>query len=171
MTDANSQRPRIADIIRESGKMGGDAGGASQDQLAAFAAAISGAPAGTVLASEAIANELAQRFPKLASKASVERDTDAAYETAGRALILALQACGYTLSAAFDTSSGAVLETKKPMSLLAGPFVVVITITDGGTQTHLAGTAQHTGVDWGQNAKLLNALFDKTNEYLTLFRS
>jgi hypothetical protein len=171
MSDATAARPRIADIIRDSGKMGGDASGASQDQLAAVAAAISGAPAGTILASEAIANELAQRFPKLASKTSVERNLEAAYETGGRALILALQACGYVINAAFDTSSGAVLETKKPVSLLAPPFVVILTLTDGGAQTHLAGTAQHTGVDWGQNAKLLNALFDKANEYLALFKS
>jgi hypothetical protein len=171
MTSEPSPRPRIADIIRDSGKMGGDQSGPSQDQLAAIAAAIGGASAGTVLASEQLASELAKRFPRLSSGAALERDLDAAYETTGRALILALQACGLTLSAAFDTASGAILELKKAMSLLAPQFTVTIAITEHNMSTHLAARAQHTGMDWGQNAKLLNQLFDKTSEYLSLFKT
>ena len=86
-------------------------------------------------------------------------------------MILALQACGLNLTAAFDTESGAALEVKKPMSLLAPGFTLAITLTDRGSVTHVSGQAQHTGLDWGQNAKLLNGLFDKTDEYLTRFKS
>jgi hypothetical protein len=172
VTSEQVPRPRIADIIRDSGKMGADQPGPSQDQLAAIAGAIGGgASAGTVLASEQLANELAQRFPRLSTNATVERDFEAAYATAGRALILALQANNHTLSAAFDTASGAILEVKKPLSLLAPPFTVTITMTDLGATTRLAAIAQHTGMDWGQNAKLLSQLFDKTNEYLSLFKT
>jgi hypothetical protein len=169
----NSQAPRarIADIIRESGKLGADQPGVSQSQLDAVAAVLSGASAGTVFASEAITGELAKRFPKLSPCATVERDVDASYEPAGRALILALQSCGLNLSAAFDTESGAILEAKKPMSLTAAAFTVTIAIVDSGAVTHLRGQAQHTGMDWGQNAKLLNQLFDKTSDYLNLFKS
>jgi len=167
---SETPRARIADIIRDSGKMGGDQPGVS-DQIAAFATGISGAPAGTIFASEQLSDALAKRFPKLAASASVERDADAPYETAGRALILALQACGLNLTAAFDTESGAMLEVKKPMSLLAPPFTISITIAERGATTHFSGQSQHTGADWGRNAKLLNELFDKTNDYLKLFKS
>jgi serine/threonine protein phosphatase PrpC len=169
VTSEQPRRACIADIIRDSGKMGADQAAPSQDQLAAIAGAIGGASAGTVLASEQLANELAQRFPRLSTNAAVERDFEALYATAGRALILALRANNHALSAAFDTASGAILEVKKPMSLLAPPFTVTITMTDLGATTRLAAIAQHTGLDWGQNAKLLSQLFDKTNEYLSLF--
>jgi hypothetical protein len=165
-------RARIADIIRASGKMGTDQAGASPEQLAALASVIGGGASGaTIQLSEALSEEVAKRFPKFASSSSVERDADAPYETAGRALILALQACGLSLAAAFDTESGAALEVKKPMSLLAPGFTLAISLTDRGAVTHLSGQAQHTGLDWGQNAKLLNGLFDKTNEYLARFES
>jgi hypothetical protein len=171
VTSEQSPRARIADIIRDSGKVGNDQPGPSQDQLAAFTAVISGASAGTVLASEALVDELAKRFPRLSTSAVVERDFDAPYETAGRAFILALQAGDFILNAAFDTASGAMLEVKKPMSLLAVAYTVTATINDGGATTHLKAQATHTGMDLGQNAKLLNQLFDKTNEYLTLFKA
>jgi hypothetical protein len=170
--NSEAPRARIADIIRTSGKMGADTPGVSNDQLSAIASAIgTGASAGTVLASEAITDELAKRFPKLAPTATVERDFDAAYEQAGRALILALQACSMNVSAAFDTGSGAMLEVKKPMSLTAPPYSITIAITDRGASTHFSAQAQHTGMDWGQNAKLLGGLFDKTDDYLKLFKS
>lgn len=170
--NAEAPRARIADIIRDSGKMGGDQPGVSQDQLAAIASVMGGgASAGTVFASEAIADELAKRFPQLAPSAAVERDVDAPYEKAGRALVLALQACGLNITAAFDTESGAMLEVKKPMSLMAVPFSVTIAIVDRGATTHLTGQAQHTGVDFGRNVKLLTELFDKTNDYLKLMSS
>ena len=169
---SEAPRARIADIIRDSGKMGTDAPGISQSQFAAIASAIGGgASAGTFYASQAISDELAKRFPKLSATGAVERDLAAPYDTAGRALILALQACGITIDAAFDTESGAMLELKKPMSLTAPPFTVVLAILDCGAATHVKGQSQHTGFDWGQNAKLLNQLFDKTNEYLNLFKS
>lgn len=139
--------------------------------MAALAAAMSGASAGTVLATEELADELAKRFTGLSTKAVVERDFEASYETTARALILALQRCKHTLNAAFDTTTGAVLEAKKPVALLTGEFKMTIAITDRGAVTHLSGQAGHIGMDWGQNAKLLNELFDKTNEYLALFKS
>ena len=141
-------RARIADIIRASGKMGTDQAGASPEQLAALASVIGGGASGaTIQLSEALSEEVAKRFPKFASSGSVERDADAPYETAGRALILALQACGLNLTAAFDTESGAALEVKKPMSLLAPGFTLAITLTDRGSVTHVSGQAQHTGLD------------------------
>lgn len=152
--------------------MGTDQAGASPEQLAALASVIGGGASGaTVQLSEALSEEVAKRFPKFASSSSVVRDFAANYETAGRALILALQASGLNLTAAFDTESGAALEVKKPMSLLAPGFTLAITLTDRGSVTHLAGHAQHTGLDWGQNAKLLNQLFDETAEYLRRFKS
>jgi hypothetical protein len=151
--------------------MGSDETGLSQDQLTAIATAISGAAsAGTILAAEAIDNELAKRFHALSTEALVERDLDGAYETVGRALILALQACGHTLSAAFDAASGAMLEAKKPLSVFAPPFTVTLAVADNGATTHLSAHAEHVGMDWGQNTKVLNQLLDKTNEYLTLFK-
>ncbi len=172
MSSADAPRVRISDIIRNSGKMGTDTPGMSPEQLASMAAAISGTPAAAVLASQELSDELAKRFPKLSPTSALERDFEAPYEMAGRALVLALQACGFVLGAAFDTGSGAMLEVKKPMSLLAVPFTVTVTIVDRGATTHFSGQAQHTGVDWGgKNAKLLNQLFDKTNDYLKLFRS
>ena len=171
MSSAEPPRARIADIIRESGKMGNAATGVTPDQIAAFAATIGGASAGAFLASESLADELAKRFSRLATNAALERELDAPYETAGRALILALQACNHVLNAAFDTASGAILETKKPMSLLAPAFTVTIAITDNGATTHLNAQAQHTGMNWGQNQKVLNELFTKTDDYLTLFKS
>lgn len=169
--NAENARPRIADIIRESGKMGPDASPTSQSELASIAAAISGGSAGAFLASEAVTDELAKRFPKLATTAAVERDGDAGYATAARALVLALQSCGFNIVAAFDTEGGSVLEVKKPLSLLAPAFSVIVAVSDRGATTHFRSQAQHTGMDWGQNAKLLNQLFDKTNEYLQLFKS
>ncbi len=165
-------RARVADIIRASGKLGIDQPGASAEQLAALASVIGGGASGaTIQLSEALSEEVAKRFPKFASSSSVERDFADPYETAGRALILALQACGLNLTAAFDTESGAVLEVKRPMSLLAPGFTLAITLTDRGDVTHFSGQAQHTGLDWGQNAKLLNQLFDKTDEYVMRFKS
>jgi hypothetical protein len=164
-------RARIADIIRASGKMGADQAGASPEQLAALSAALGGASAATIQVSEALSDELAKRFPKFASSSSVERDFAIPYETAGRALILALQACGINLTAAFDTESGAALEVKKPMALLAPAFTLTITLADRGNVTHVSGQAEHTGLDWGQNAKLLNQLFDATNEYVARFKA
>jgi hypothetical protein len=174
--NSGTPRARIADIIRDSGKMGGDVPGASPDQIAAAASAISGAmtgvSAGTFAAAEAIDDELAKHFSALSPTATVERDVEAPYETAGRALILALQACGFNIGAAFDTESGAMLEVKKPLSLASVAFAVTLAIADRGATTHLSGQATHTGVDWGsQNAKVLNALFDKANDYLKLFKS
>jgi hypothetical protein len=167
---SETPRARIADIIASSGKMGADRAGA-ESQVAAMAAAISGVPSGTFLASEEITDALAKRFPKLEAKGSVERDVDAPYETAGRALILALQSCGLSIGAAFDTESGAVLEVKKPMTLLAPSFALTIAVADRGATTHLTAQAQHAGMDWGQNSKLLAQLFDTTDGYLKLFKS
>jgi hypothetical protein len=174
--NSGTPRARIADIIRDSGKMGGDAPGASPEQLAAAASALSGLAGGvspgTFAAAEAIDEALAKRFSALSPTATVERDVEAPYESAGRALILALQACGFNVAAAFDTDSGAVLEANKPLSVASVAFAVTLAITDRGATTHLNGKAQHIGVDWGgQNVKLLNALFDKTNDYLKLFKS
>jgi hypothetical protein len=164
-------RTRIADIIRDCGKISSDRPDLSRDQLAAITSAIAGASAGTFLASAALSDELAKRFPRLSTNAVVERELDASYETAGRALILALHAGNDLLSAAFDTAGGAVLEVKRPMTLLAPAFTVAIEISDRGATTHLRGQAGHTGMDWGQNAKLLDQLFDKTADYLSLFKS
>jgi|SRR5579883_1324494 len=171
MTVPGAPRPPIAEIIRDSGKMGADASGASKDQLASMAAAITGASAGTFLASQALSDEIAKRFSRLSTKAMLERDFAAPYDAVGRALILALQSCGHVLNAAFDTATGAVLETRKPMSLLAPAFVVTIAVTDNGATTHAAAQAQHTGLDWGQNAKVAAEVFDKTGDYLDLFKS
>jgi hypothetical protein len=164
-------RPRIADIIRDSGKMGTDQPGASQEQLAAIAAVISGGSAATFAASETIVDELAKRFNRLSTNAGVERDLDAPYETAGRALILALQARNAILNSAFDTASGAIIEASQPMSLFAPKFTIAIAIADHGATTHISAQTQHIGIDFGQNAKLLDALFDATNDYLKLFKS
>jgi|GEM_PF-5350091 len=171
MASPETPRARIADIIRESGKMGNAATGVSPDQVAAFAAAISGAPAAALAASESLADELGKRFSRLSSNAILERELDAPYETAGRALILALQACDHVLNAAFDTASGAILETKKPMSFFAPAFTVTVAITDKGATTHLSAQVQHMGMNWGQNEKVLSELFDKTSDYLKLFKS
>lgn len=170
--NAETPRARIADIIRNSGKMGADQAGVTNDQLAAIAAALGGGvSAGTVYASEALANELAKRFPKLSPSAALERDVAAPYERAAKALVLALQACGLNVAAAFDTESGAMLEVKKPMSLLAPPYAITLTVLDRGFTTHFIGQATHTGMDLGRNAKLLTQLFDRTNDYLKLMSS
>lgn len=169
MTVPEPPRPPISEIIRDSGKISSDPTGASNDQLASMAAAVTGASAGTFLVSQALSDELAKRFRRLSTKATAERDVPAPYGTAGRALILALQACGHILNAAFDTATGAILQTRKPMSLLSPPFSVTIAMADNGASTHLSAEAQHTGLDWGQNAKVAAELFDKTDEYLKLF--
>src|SRR5581483_3105904 len=102
----------------------------------------------------------------------VERDLEAGYETAGRALVLAMAACGYVFNAAFDTASGAILEAKKPMSLLSTAFTVSIAVVDRGATTHLTIAIRHVGVDWGNlNAKTIDELLTKTNDYLKLFAS
>ncbi|HEY5425284.1 MAG TPA: hypothetical protein VIJ77_01940 [Candidatus Tumulicola sp.] len=170
-TDHPPPRARIADIIRDSGRMGAEQSGPTQDQVAAIAATISGASAGTLLASEALAEELAKRFRGLSTNAVADSDFDASYETTGRALILALARCGYNIAAAFDSASGAILEAKKAISLLAPAFTMTLSITDCGATTNIKAQAQHTGFDWGQNAKLVNELFAKTNEYLSLFKT
>jgi hypothetical protein len=106
MTDSNAtppQRARIADIIRESGKMGQGASG-SQADIGAALGSLLGQPAGMVAVSQALAESLSSRF-NLSSAQAVETDIQAPYETAGRALILACQACGLNVSAAFDTAS------------------------------------------------------------------
>jgi hypothetical protein len=172
MTDSAAtppQRARIADIIRDSGKMAQGAPG-SQADIGSALSSLFGQPAGMVTVSQALAESLSSRF-NLSSGQSVESDVDAPYETAGRALILALQACGLNVSAAFDTASGAILETKRAMQLFSNPITLTVTITDRGAATHLAGHADHIGMDWGQNKKILAQLFAKTNEYLALFRS
>jgi hypothetical protein len=164
-------RARIADIIRDSGKMGSDQPATSQSDLVAAVSAVSGTPAGVLTVSQALGDELAKRFPSLSAKADAEYDLAADYETSGRALILALQACNYVVSAAFDTASGAVLETKKPLSLLSVAFTVTIAIADRGASTHLSAHVEHVGLNWGQNEKLLKELIGKTDEYLKLFQA
>jgi hypothetical protein len=172
MTDANAsppQRARIADIIRDSGKMAQDAP-ASQSDIGSALGSLFGQPAGMVAVSQALAEALSTRF-NLSSGQSIETELEAPYETAGRALILALQACGLTVGAAFDTDSGAMLEAKRSMQLFSNPIALTIVLTDRGTATHLTGKADHIGMDWGQNKRILAQLFAKTNEYLSLFRS
>ena len=170
-SDSQPPRARIADIIRDSGKMTGSDSSVSPDRLAAVAAVLTGTPAGVFTASESIQDELGQRFPKLSASATIDHDVDAAYETAGRALVLAMAACNYVLSAAFDTASGAILEAKKPMSLLSGAFTVSIAMVDRGATTHLTVAVQHIGMDWGLNQKTVSELLSKTNDYLKLFAS
>jgi hypothetical protein len=169
VTSEQKPRPRIADIIRDSGKMGTDQPTASQGELAAAVSAVSGTPAGVLMVSETLADELAKRFRGLSAKADIESDLDAPYATSGRALILALQACNHTLSAAFDTASGAILQTKKPLSLLSSAFTLTIAMADRDATTHLTSHVEHIGMDWGQNKKILDELLAKTNEYLNLF--
>ena len=170
-TDSQPPRARIADIIRESGRIAG-ADTVSPDKMAAVASVLTGAPAGVFAASESISDELATRFRKLSASATVERDLEAGYETTGRALVLAMAACGYVFNAAFDTASGAILEAKKPMSLLSTAFTVSIAVVDRGATTHLTIAIRHVGVDWGNlNAKTIDELLTKTNDYLKLFAS
>ena len=149
--------------------MGTDQPSASTADLAAAVSAVSGTPAGVLTVSQALGDELAKRFPRLSAKADAEYDLDAGYATSGRALILALQACSYVVGAAFDTETGAVLETKKPLSLLSPAFTLTLTITDRGTTTRLTGHVEHVGLNWGQNEKRLSELVAKTNDYLRLF--
>jgi hypothetical protein len=170
-SDSQPPRARIADIIRDSGRMAGSDSSVSPDKLAAIAAVLTGTPAGVFTASESISDELAQRFRKLSASATVENDVEAAYELTGRALVLALAACSYEQSAAFDTASGAMLEAKKPMSLLSAAVTVSIAVLDRGATTHLTIAVQHVGLDWGVNAKAVNELLTKTNDYLKLFAS
>lgn len=171
-TGSPPPRARIADIIRDSGRMAGADSSISADKIAAVASVLTGTPAGVLAASESISDELAARFRKLSASATVERDLDAAYETAGRALVLAMASLSYVLNAAFDTASGAIVEAKKPMSLLSTSFAVSIAMVDRGATTHLAIAVQHLGVDWGNlNAKTANELLTKTNDYLKLFAS
>jgi hypothetical protein len=151
--------------------MGNDPTGLSQGEFATIASAMTGTASGAALASEALAEELGKRFTRLSTNAEMERDFEAGYDTAGKALILALRACSHSLNAAFDTESGAIIESKKPMSILSPPFTVTIAIGDQGTTTHVRAQVQHTGMDWGQNKKVLNELFDKTQSYLSLFKS
>ena len=89
----------------------------------------------------------------------------------GRALILALRACDHVLNAAFDTASGAIIEAKKPMSLLAPAFTMTIAIADRGAATHVSVQTEHAGMNWGQNEKLTNELLAKTGEYLGRFET
>jgi hypothetical protein len=117
-----------------------------------------------------LAESLSTRF-NLSSGQSIETDIEAPYETAGRALILALQACGLTVSAAFDTASGAMLEAKRAMQLFSNPITLTVALVDRETTTHVTTHVDHMGMDWGQNKKLLAQFFAKTNEYLALFRS
>jgi hypothetical protein len=172
MTDSNAtppQRARIADIIRDSGKMP-DAASGSQGDIGSALSSLFGQPAGALAVSQALAESLSTRF-NLSSGQSIETDIEAPYETAGRALILALQACGLTVSAAFDTASGAMLEAKRAMQLFSNPITLTVALADRETTTHLTTHVDHMGMDWGQNKKLLAQLFAKTNEYLALFRS
>jgi hypothetical protein len=171
MTESSTTPPprkRIADIIRESGKMGD--GAASQGDIGAALGSLLGQPAALASVSQALAESLSSRF-NLKSGGSTEVDVQAHYEIAGRALILALQACNLTVGAAFDTESGAVLEAKRAMQLFSNPVTLTVRIVDGGETTHLAGNADHMGVDWGQNKKILAQLFAKTSDYIALFRS
>jgi hypothetical protein len=170
MAPEQQNRPRIADIIKGSGKMAPDEPGAAPSQLAAMAAAIAGGSADMILASQALAEAMSTRF-HLSTQAAVERDFPSPYETTARALILALQACKYVLSAAFDTASGSMVEAKKPLTLTSGAFTLTIAIVDRDSTTHFAGHAEHIGVDWGLNERTLNELFAKTEEYLALFKS
>ncbi|MGB8521297.1 MAG: hypothetical protein WCD38_14145 [Candidatus Tumulicola sp.] len=171
-TESQPPRARIADIIRDSGRMAGADSSISPDKIAAVASVLTGTPAGVIAASESISDELAARFRKLSASATVERDIEAGYETAGHALVLAMAACGYVLTAAFDTASGAILEAKKPMSLLSTAFTVSIAMVDRGATTHLTVAIQHVGVDWGNlNAKTIEELLMKTAGYLKLFAS
>ncbi len=171
-TESQPPRARIADIIRDSGRMAGADSPISPDKIAAVASVLTGTPAGVIAASESISDELAARFRKLSASATVERDIQAGYETTGHALVLAMAACGYVFSAAFDTASGAILEAKKPMSLLSTAFTVCIAMVDRGAATHLTVAIKHVGVDWGNlNAKTISELLTKTTDYLKLFAS
>jgi hypothetical protein len=171
MTDsaATPPRARIADIIRDSGKMP-DAASGSQGDIGSALSSLLGQPAGMLTVSQALAESLSARL-RLSAGESIETDIEAPYETAGRALILALQACGLTVSAAFDTASGAMVEAKRAMQLFSNPITITIALLDRGTAAHLSVRADHMGMDWGQNKKLLAQLVAKTNEYLALFRS
>jgi hypothetical protein len=64
-----------------------------------------------------------------------------------------------------------MLETKRAMQLFSNPITLTITLVDDGATTHVAGKADHIGMDWGQNKKILAQLFAKTNDYLALFRT
>ncbi|HEY1428662.1 MAG TPA: hypothetical protein VGF18_03755 [Candidatus Tumulicola sp.] len=172
MTDSTAgppQRARIADIIRDSGKMG-DGNASSQGDIGAALGSLLGQPAGLMTVSQSLAESLSSRF-NWKSGDAIETDLQAPYETAGRALILALQKCGLVVSSAFDTASGAILECKRAMQLFSNPITLTLALVDRDATTHLAANADHMGLDWGQNKKLLAQLFAKTNEYLALFRS
>ncbi|MGA8532597.1 MAG: hypothetical protein WB615_00650, partial [Candidatus Tumulicola sp.] len=95
MASEPSARARIADIIRDSGKLGAEQPSSSQSDLAAAVGALSNTPAGVLLASEAISDALAKRFHGLSASADIDCDLAAPYETSGRALVLALQACNH----------------------------------------------------------------------------
>jgi hypothetical protein len=174
-TGAQAKRPSIADIIRSSGSFDSGDSGRSDPfaQFAALAAAVvPGASAAQLAVSAKLGEALSNRF-NLSKDQVAARDYDVPYETAGRAAVLALHASACKLGAAFDTASGAVLEAKIPMSLIAPEITLTVALTDITPSTaRVSITARHPGLDVLHfNDKTLAALFAKIDEYLARFAS
>lgn len=162
-------RPKIADIVRDAGTVGGDDGGPSAGDLAGVAA-LFGQSAALSAASLTVAQALGDRF-HLHAEGQVERSFAAPYAVAARALVLALHAKKHRLVSAFDTATGAALEAQAAMTLFhnAATITLLVAQTDA-TTTHVKGTSDLAGQikDFGSNKAILNDLYAKADEYLKL---
>jgi hypothetical protein len=175
----NRTRPRIAEIISSSGVITG-AIQASPDviaDVAALAGSIVPGVAGKAIAVtmpyvESVAEALVTRL-KLSRDAVVRRDYSVPYETAGRALILALHALDTQLKAAFDTASGAVLEATEAMTHLEPAYTFTIALGDTGANTARISATSHITISdlLKFNEHKLAALFAQIDAYLALFAS
>jgi hypothetical protein len=161
-------RPKIGDIVRDAGTVGGEDGGPSLSDLAGVGA-LFGQSAAMATASMTLAQALGDRF-HLHTEAQVDREFSAPYASVARALILALHAKKHKLVSAFDTSGGAALEAQAAMTLFHNQATLTLLVTDGGATTHVKGRSDLAGQikDFGANKGMLNDLYAKTDEYLTL---
>lgn len=191
---ATHGRPAISELIRVSGKLADDSADPSLTQLASFASTITGGSANLLLADGTVGRQLSERFAVLANEVLVERDFASPYATVVGALVLALQARKSRITAAFDTSSGARVETSKATAdVNGGPYTLRIAIVDDpdSSSTRLSVGARAFGLNpdrlptkalgsfgtklLGRGKVWLNAqveqLLNKTGEYLAAFKS
>jgi hypothetical protein len=162
-------RPKIGDIIRDAGAVGGEGSGPSISDLAGVGV-LFGESVATLTASMTVGQALADHFGWHADS-QMERVLVAPYPIAARALVLALHARGHQLVSAIDTSIGAAIEAKAGMSLLhnAAAITLIVSETDPAT-THVVGHSDIQGQirDFGQNKGILNGIYDKADDYIKL---
>jgi len=171
-------RPRIAEIISSSGviESSTDASANVMAEVVTFAeAVVPGNVEAKVIAAaapliEPVEEALLNRF-KLSPDAVVTRDYSVPYETAGRALILALHALDAKLKTAFDTATGALLEAIAPEVPLGPSCTLTISLGDAAPNTTRVTATSHLAlVDVLKlNERKVAALFAHLETYLARF--